>query len=331
MKVLITGGCGFIGTNFIKYLLETEPQIEIVNVDKKTYAGSGKNIEHAKLDKNKNYSFYHADICDREKIERIFEKEKPELVINFAAESHVDRSIKSPSEFVRTNILGTQNVLDASRNHNVSLFIHISTDEVYGSLRNSSPPSVETDIPMPRSPYSASKAASEFLVRSYFHTYDFPVIITRSSNNFGPYQFPEKLIPLFITNLIDKKKVPLMYSKENPGLNIRDWIHVEDNCRAIWHIAKNGEKGRTYNISGETEKTNIEITRILLNHFGFGDSMIEFIPHRAGHDFRYSMNSQRLKDLGFRKKHNSFWKSLKDTVQWYKDNEEWWRPLKNIK
>ncbi|MFH1711520.1 MAG: dTDP-glucose 4,6-dehydratase [Nanoarchaeota archaeon] len=329
MKVLITGGCGFIGANFIKYLQETEPQAEIVNLDKKTYAGSGKNIEHAKLNKNKNYSFYHADICDKAKIEKIFKKEKPEIVLNFAAESHVDRSIKDPSEFVRTNVLGTQNVLDASRNNQTSLLVHISTDEVYGSLGKNSSPSVESDIPMPRSPYSASKAAAEFLVRSYFHTYNFPVIITRSSNNFGPYQFPEKLIPLFITNLIDKKKVPLMHSKENPGLNIRDWIHVEDNCRAIWHIAKNGIKGRTYNISGETEKTNMEITQILLNHFEFGKNMIEFIPHRAGHDFRYSMSSQRLKDLGFIKKHNDFWKSLKETVQWYKDNEDWWRPLKN--
>lgn len=329
MKVLITGGCGFIGTNFIKYLLETEPEVNIVNIDKKTYAGCGDNIEHAKLDKSKNYSFYKADICDKKKIEKIFEKENPEIVINFAAESHVDRSIKDPSEFVRTNILGTQILLDASRNNKVSLFVQISTDEVYGSLNRNSSPSIESDIPKPRSPYSASKAAAEFLVRSYFHTYNFPVIITRSSNNFGPYQFPEKLIPLFITNLMEGKKVPLMYSKENPGLNVRDWIYAEDNCRAIWHIVKHGEKGRTYNISGDNEKTNMEITKMLLNHFDLGEDIIEFVPHRAGHDFRYSMSSQRLKSLGFELKHKNFQKSLKDTIEWYKHNKKWWRPLKN--
>jgi len=250
MKILITGGCGFIGSNFIKKVLEKIEDVSLVNIDKETYAGRGKNIEHMGLAEDHRYKFYKADICDKDEIEKILNIEKPEIVVNFAAESHVDRSINNPLEFVKTNILGVGNMLEASRKNDVKLFVQISTDEVYGSLTNKSPSSKEEDTLNPRSPYSASKAAAEHLVLSYFYTYGLPVIITRSSNNYGPYQFPEKLIPLFVSNLIDNKKVPLMYSEENPGLNIRDWLYVEDNCEAILQLVQKGSAtGEIYNIS----------------------------------------------------------------------------------
>ncbi|MCU0642496.1 MAG: dTDP-glucose 4,6-dehydratase [archaeon] len=328
MKVLVTGGCGFIGSNFVKYVLENFKNDKIVNVDKKTYAGGGNNVEHMGLDAHPNYIFYNADICDRKKMEEIFEKERPEIVVNFAAESHVDRSITHPEQFVMSNVFGVFNLLEAARKTGIKLFVQISTDEVYGSLSNNSPSSKESDLLKPRSPYSASKAAAEHLAMSYFHTYNLPVIVTRSSNNYGPYQFPEKLIPLFATNLIDGKKVPLMYSKENPGLNVRDWLHVEDNCAAIWHIIQKGKYGETYNIAGNHEKTNIEITKSILSSMGLGEEMIEFVPHRLGHDFRYSISDEKLRGLGFEKKHGDFEKALKDTIIWYKKNENWWRPLK---
>ena len=228
MKILITGGCGFIGTNFIKYLL-TNKEIQtpqIINIDKLTYAGQGKNIEHTGLNTNPNYKFIKADIADKHLIEQIFEQEKPDIIFNFAAESHVDRSIQSSQDFILSNIVGTANLLDASLKHNIKKFIQISTDEVYGSTKQGS--FTEQDKLNPSSPYSSSKAAAEFITMSYNKTHNLPTIITRSANNYGPYQFPEKFLPLFITNLIQGKKVPLMWSEENPGLNVRDWLHVED-------------------------------------------------------------------------------------------------------
>jgi dTDP-glucose 4,6-dehydratase len=258
----------------------------------------------------------------------VFEKEKPDIVVNFAAESHVDRSIKNPEQFVMTNVFGTFNLLELAKKSGTKLFLQVSTDEVYGSLTSKCSRSKEGDLLKPRSPYSASKAAAEHLAMSYFHTYNFPIIITRSSNNYGPYQFPEKLIPLFITNLIEGKKIPLMHSKENPGLNVRDWLHVEDNCRAIWHIIQKGKHGEAYNIAGNNEKTNIEITKMLLGSMGCSEERIEFIPHRSAHDFRYAISDEKLRALGFNGKHNDVEKALKDTIAWYKSNENWWRPLK---
>ena len=327
MKILVTGGSGFIGSNFIKKALTETEDIEIINIDKQTYAGIGENIKHMKLPKNSRYKFFKIDICDAENINEIFQSESPDVVINFAAESHVDRSIEEPSEFVKTNVLGTGILLEAAKRISIKLFIQISTDEVYGSLTDKSPSSKEKDILDPRSPYSASKSAAEHLAMSYFHTHKLPIIITRSSNNYGPYQFPEKLIPLFITNLIDQKKVPLMYSEENPGLNVRDWLYVEDNCDAILKLITQGIPGEIYNISGGNETTNVEITKKILEQMNMGPEMIEHIPHRKGHDFRYSINDSKLKETtSFTQK--NFSEALEETVKWYKNNPKWWRQIK---
>ncbi len=250
------------------------------------------------------------------------------MVVNFAAETHVDNSIEGPSVFAKTNVLGTQVLLDAARRCNVSRFLHVSTDEVYGSLDNSSRSSIETDKLDPRSPYSASKAAAEHLVKAYFETYNLPILITRSSNNYGPYQFPEKLLPKFITNLIEGKKVPLMWSEDNPGLNVRDWLHVEDNCLAIYLVLTRGVLGEIYNIAGGCEQTNYSITKFLLSQFNAGEEMIEKVPHRKGHDFRYSIDCSKLKRLGFEHKYKDLASGLKQTIEWYKHNQSWWRPLK---
>lgn len=328
MNVIVTGGCGFIGSNFIYHILNKEDISRIINIDKQTYAGLGRNLEHMGIINNPRYTFYKEDITDYRRMNEIFSEERPEIVVNFAAESHVDRSINESADFIKANILGTHSLLEATRNSGLGLFVQISTDEVYGSLEKESPSSKETDRLCPRSPYSASKASAENLVQAYFHTYKLPILITRSSNNFGPYQFPEKIIPLFITNLIDRKKVPLMYSEENPGLNVRDWIHVEDNCDAIWYLIQHGKIGGIYNIGGENEIANITLTRFLLSNFGFGEEMIEFIPHRAGHDFRYSLDTDKLMSTGFKRKYKNSKQGFEETIRWYKENESWWRPLK---
>ncbi len=329
MKILITGGCGFIGSNFIRYLLtssEISQKPEIINIDKLTYAGQGKNIEHCGLDKNPGYKFIKGDIADKNFIKQLFASEKPDIIFNFAAESHVDRSIINSEDFILSNIVGTANLLDASLKHNIKKFVQISTDEIYGSIKQGS--FTEEDKLNPSSTYSSSKAAAELLTLSYNKTHNIPTIITRSANNYGPYQFPEKLLPLFITNLIQGKKVPLMWSEENPGLNVRDWLHVEDNCRAIWFLSQKGEPGETYNISGENERTNIEMTLILFSYFNLGQDMIEKIPHRKAHDFRYSINNSKLKKLGFKYKHQSLVTEIKNLIDWYKSNQDWWKPLK---
>src|SRR3989344_4910819 len=303
MIILVTGGCGFIGSNFIRYLLKRVGNVEILNLDKQTYAGIGGNLEHRGFFEDSHYKFIYGDICDKRLIEKIFNEFKPDYVFNFAAESHVDRSITDSSDFVKTNVLGTLVLLECARRFNVKRFVQIGTDEVYGSLKEDSSSSTEDDKLNPRSPYSASKASADILALSYYHTYSIPVIVTRSANNYGAYQYPEKLLPLFITNLIDKKKVPLMWSSENPGLNVRDWLNVEDNCRAIWFIAVNGESGEIYNIPGKNEKKNIEITKMLLDYFGVDENMIEKVPHRLGHDFRYSISGEKLMKLGFEYEH----------------------------
>lgn len=329
MKALVTGGCGFIGSNFIKYLLgdsEINEDIEILNLDKISYAGVGKNIEHMGFSNDKKYKFIKADIADKETVEKIFSEEKPELVFNFAAESHVDRSIENSDIFEKSNFLGACNLFKSAIKNNVKRFVQISTDEVYGSIDDGSF-SEESKL-NPSSPYSATKAAADLNALAYFKTHNFPVIITRSANNYGEYQFPEKILPVFITNLVDGKKVPLMWTEENPGLNVRDWLNVKDNCRAIWFVAKNGNVGEIYNISGENEKTNIHMTKLLLNNFGFGEDMIEKIPHRKAHDFRYSVSGEKLKNLGFEYKCKDLENEIKNLIEWYKKNQNWWRPLK---
>tara|TARA_Y100000310_G_scaffold231073_1_gene233598 strand:- start:660 stop:2489 length:1830 start_codon:yes stop_codon:yes gene_type:complete len=331
-KVLVTGGCGFIGSNFIKYLLtspEVNEEIKIINLDKQTYAGQGKNIEHMGLLFHNNYKFIKGDIVDKELINTIFQQEKPDIIFNFAAESHVDRSIESPEDFILTNVIGVTNLLDAVKKYGAERFIQISTDEVYGSTKEES--FDEISKLNPSSPYSSSKAAGELQALAYAKTFNLPVIITRSANNFGPYQFPEKVIPLFITNLIEEKKVPLMWSEENPGLNVRDWVHVEDNCRAIWFIYKNGQNKEIYNISNGDEKTNIYMTKLILNCFNAGEEMIEKIPHRKAHDFRYSIKGDKLKNLNFKYNHSNLEEEIENLVKWYKSNETWWKPLKQSK
>ena len=330
MKVLITGGCGFIGSNFINYLLnekEVGEDIKILNLDKISYAGSGGNLEYAGLVNNKNYRFFRGDICDKNFVGSLISHEKPDLIFNFAAESHVDRSISDSDIFENTNFFGALNVFKSALKNNTKKIVQISTDEVYGSAENGSF-SEESNL-NPSSPYSATKAATDLNTLAYFKTYKLPIIITRSANNFGPYQFPEKILPLFITNLIEGKKVPLMWSEENPGLNVRDWLHVTDNCRAIWLASQKRGDGEIYNIPGENEKTNVHTTYILLKHFGFDESMIEKVPHRKAHDFRYSISGEKIKKLGFKHEHKDFESEIKKTVEWYKKNQNWWRELKN--
>lgn len=329
VRILVTGGCGFIGSNFIKYVLtnpEVNKEIEVVNLDKQTYAGRGRNIEYMGFAQHERYKFIKGDICDKNLVEKVFSEESPDFVFNFAAESHVDRSIESSEDFVMTNVVGTTNLLDAAKKSNTRKFVQISTDEVYGSIENGS--FSEDEKLNPSSPYAASKTAADLIVLSYFRTHKFPVMITRNTNNYGPYQFPEKLLPLFITNLIEGKKVPLMWSEENPGLNVRDWLNVEDNCRAIWFVAQKGGEGEIYNIPVENERTNIWMMIKLLDYFDFGEEMVEKIEHRKGHDFRYSINGKKLKSLGFRYKHKYLEKCVIETIEWYKQNENWWRPLK---
>jgi dTDP-glucose 4,6-dehydratase len=317
-KILVTGGCGFIGSNFIRYLLENT-QHEIVNVDKITYAGHGGNLKHMGY-----YVHTHlADICDIETIDKIFAEEKPDYVVNFAAETHVDNSITGPLVFPKSNVLGVSSLLAAAKNHGIERFLQISTDEVYGSMGLEDRPWKEGIKLKPRSVYSASKAGAEHLTNSYHITFGLPTLITRSSNNYGPYQFPEKFIPLFVTNLIQGKKVPVY----GTGMNVRDWLHVEDNCRAVYHVLMNGKIGETYNIAGNDERSNIDVTRMILKHFKYGDEMMEMVADRLGHDLRYSIDSSKLSRLGFELKHKDFKLGLEETINWYMNNEKWWRPL----
>jgi len=319
MKILVTGGAGFIGSNFIRHLMSSHPGYKIVNVDTLTYAGNLDNLRG--IDTDLRYTFVKGDICDSNLINTILEKHEIDTIVHFAAESHVDRSIADASVFVRTNVLGTHTLLDAARRHAIRKFIHISTDEVYGSIPEGS--FKETDILTPSSPYSSSKAGSDLLALSYFTTYNLPVIVTRCTNNFGPYQYPEKLIPLFVTNLIDGKKVPVY----GTGKNIRDWIHVNDHCRAVDFLLHKGKTGEIYNIGGGSEKTNLEITEKILELLRKDESMIEYVTDRPGHDFRYSLDCSKLRSLGWKPGY-SFEEGLQDTVTWYMQNEWWWRPLK---
>jgi dTDP-glucose 4,6-dehydratase len=319
MKLLVTGGAGFIGSNFIRYMMSSHPEFEVINLDALTYAGNLNNLKG--IEKNPHYAFIRGDICNPDIVNAMLDKHNVDAIVHFAAESHVDRSIMDASTFVMTNVLGTQTLLESARTHAVPKFIHISTDEVYGSTMEGS--FKETEILSPSSPYSASKAGSDLLALSYFTTYNLPVIITRCTNNFGPFQYPEKLIPLFVTNLLDGKKVPVF----GTGKNIRDWIHVSDHCRAIEFLLEHGNFGEIYNIGGGYEKTNLEITKKILELLSLDDSMIEYVTDRQGHDFRYSLDCSKIHAMGWKPQH-SFDEALKETITWYTGNEWWWRPLK---
>ena len=319
LKLLITGGAGFIGSNFIRYILNKYQDYKIINLDKLTYCGNLDNLKDVK--DNPRYQFIKGDICDSKTVAELA-SQKPDAIINFAAESHVDRSISDPCSFLKTDVWGTYNLLEAVKKYKIGRFLQISTDEVYGSNEKWS--FTEKHPLNPSSPYSASKAAADMIVNSYFVTYKMPVLITRSSNNFGPFQYPEKIIPLFITNLLEDKKVPLY----GDGLNIRDWLYVLDNCEAIDLILHKGKVGEIYNAGGGNEKTNLELTRFILKEIGKDDASIEYVKDRPGHDRRYSLNCEKIKkELGWQPKYN-FEKALKDTIQWYKENEWWWKKIK---
>ncbi|MEM4256841.1 MAG: dTDP-glucose 4,6-dehydratase [Candidatus Diapherotrites archaeon] len=315
-RVLVTGGLGFIGSNFIRVLLKSK-KYEVINLDLITYAGNPENLKE--FEKNPNYKFIKGDIADKKIVEIALEN--VDLVFNFAAESHVDRSIKDSSDFIHTNVFGVKNMVECSMKAGVKRFVQISTDEVYGSVEKGS--SKEIDRLEPRNPYSATKASGDLIALSYFHTYGFDVIITRSSNNYGPYQYPEKIIPLFITNLLEGKKVPLYGN----GKNIRDWLYVEDNCNAILLVGEKGKKGEIYNIGGNNEIQNIELTKKILSLLGKNESWIQFVEDRKGHDKRYSLDSTKVKNLGWEPK-KTFEEGLKETIEWYKKNEAWWKKLK---
>lgn len=318
MRVIVTGGAGFIGSNFIRLLLSSSNKYKVIAVDKITYAANRSTLDD--FGYYTNFAFIEEDICNQEAMLSIVDE--GDIVVNFAAESHVDNSISNPNVFLETNILGVQSMLTASRTKNASLFIQISTDEVYGSLELSQRSSIETDMLLPSSPYSASKAAAEMLCFSAMRTFEQPIIITRSSNNFGPYQFPEKVIPLFITRLNQDEKVPVYGN----GMNIRDWIFVEDNCKAIRFVMEHGKRGEIYNIGGGNELSNIDLTKIIINKMGKSESSIEFVKDRLGHDKRYSLDCSKLIGLGW-KPSISFEQGMDATVRWYLDNKQWWEPL----
>ena len=317
---LVTGGAGFIGSRFVHYILGKYNDVSLINVDKLTYAGNQENLKDVSSDDR--YRFYHDDICDKNRMASIFKDHKPDIVLNFAAESHVDRSIGGPEDFIKTDVYGTFILLEEARENGVERFIQISTDEVYGSTLGE--PFRETDPLMPSSPYSASKTGADRLAYSYFKTYDLPVIITRASNNYGSHQYPEKLIPLFITNAIDDKPLPLY----GDGLNVRDWLYADDHCSAIDFITTQGAVGEVYNVGGGNELTNILITDSILELTGKSKELIKYINDRPGHDKRYALDTAKLTTLGWTPP-TDFNSGMEKTVKWYMENREWWEPLKS--
>lgn len=320
MKILVTGGAGFIGSNFVNYMVRTYPNYNIINLDALTYAG---NLENLKESEGKeNYRFVKGDITDRDLVNSLFETENLDVVVNFAAESHVDRSITNPDIFITTNIQGTQVLLDAARKHEVKKYIQVSTDEVYGSL-GADGYFTETTPLDPNSPYSASKAGADMLVKAYHETYGLPTNITRCSNNYGPFHFPEKLIPLMIINALNDKPLPVY----GDGLNVRDWLHVEDHCRAIDLVLHKGKVGEVYNVGGHNEKTNVEVVKEILKQLDKPETLIKYVEDRLGHDRRYAIDPTKLQsELGWEPIYN-FETGLKDTVQWYLDNKSWWENI----
>mgnify|MGYP000668974934 FL=1 len=318
MRLLVTGGAGFIGSNYVRMLLDGSlvGVSKLIILDKLTYSGNKSNLKGLN---QSDYEFVQGDICDSDLVSKL--TKKVDSVVNFAAESHVDRSIDSSKEFFQTNVTGTHTLLEAARRNNLGTFIQISTDEVYGSITEGS---WDESFPLlPNSPYAASKASGDLISQAFFRTYGIDVRITRCSNNYGPYQFPEKVIPLFITNLLKNKKVPLY----GDGLNVRDWLHVTDHCRGIHLVLTKGKAGDIFNIGGGRELSNIELTRVILSAMGSGEENIEKVTDRLGHDFRYSLNIEKIeRDLGYKPEIN-FDLGISQTIEWYKNNEEWWKPL----
>lgn len=322
LRILVTGGAGFIGSNFVNYMLRIHPSYELINLDALTYAGNLKNLKEA--EEQPNYQFVKGDITDRNVIESLFEGKKIDVVVNFAAESHVDRSITDPGIFVKTNIQGTQVLLDAAKKYNVKKYVQVSTDEVYGSLGKDGYFTEETPL-SPNSPYSASKAGADLLVRAYHETFGLPVNITRCSNNYGPFHFPEKLIPLMIINALNNRALPVY----GDGQNVRDWLHVEDHCSAIDLVIHNGVVGEVYNVGGHNERTNIEVVKAVLAQLGKPETLILFVEDRLGHDLRYAIDPTKLsRELGWKPKY-TFETGLKQTIDWYINNQSWWKEILN--
>lgn len=322
MRLLITGGCGFIGSNFVRFVLEHYQPEFVTNVDALTYAGNPDNLAGVAEKEGMRYEFYQADITDREAIDKIMAKHKFFAVVNFAAESHVDRSIASSSDFVHTNVVGTEVMVEAARRHGVKRFVQVSTDEVYGSLGADGRFTEKSPID-PSSPYSASKAAADFLALAAFKTFGQEVMITRCSNNYGPYQFPEKLIPLMITNALADKKLPVY----GDGLNVRDWIHVDDHCRAIMAVLLDGKPGEVYNVGADAELKNIEVVELILEALGKPRDLITYVTDRLGHDRRYAIDSAKLRnELDWKPIHTPH-QGIRETVQWYLDNQAWWQKI----
>ena len=321
MKLLVTGGAGFIGSNFVMYMLQQHPDYQIINIDALTYAGNLENLKS--IEQNPNHTFVKADITDAQAIDQLMQQ-GIDVVVNFAAESHVDRSILEPEVFVKTNVLGTQVLLDAAKKYGVTKFVQVSTDEVYGSLGETGLFTEETPL-QPNSPYSASKAGGDLLVRAYYETFGLPVNITRCSNNYGPYQFPEKLIPLMISRALNDQQLPVY----GDGLNIRDWLYVEDHCSAIDLVIHNGKVGEVYNIGGNNERTNVHIVKTILAELGKPESLISYVEDRPGHDRRYGIDpTKTMNELGWKPKHN-FETGIKETIQWYLENKEWWTRIQS--
>jgi len=318
MKLVVTGGAGFIGSNFVRHVLREHPDDRVVNLDKLTYAGNPANL--ADIARDRRYTFVQGDVCDATLVRDVLRG--ADAVVNFAAESHVDRSLVEPDAFLRTDVFGVFTLLEAVRALKIPRFLHISTDEVYGSVAQGS--SSETDPLRPSNPYSASKAGGDLLALSYWRTHGVPVVITRSSNNFGPYQYPEKVVPLFITNALDDQPLPLY----GDGSNVRDWLYVLDNCAAIDLVLRRGEDGEVYNIGGGHEVENVVLTREILRLTGKLETLIRAVTDRPGHDRRYSVDSTKVGRLGWRPRH-PFAAALETTVRWYREHETWWRPLKS--
>ncbi|HIS75144.1 TPA: dTDP-glucose 4,6-dehydratase [Candidatus Galligastranaerophilus intestinavium] len=322
MKILVTGGAGFIGSCFVRHMLKKHPDYKIVNLDALTYAGNIENLNDVK--DNPNYTFVHGNICDKNLVSQIVQD--VDCIVNFAAESHVDRSILNPEIFIETNVGGTLNLLENAKKHNIQRYLQVSTDEVYGTLGKSGY-FYETTPLAPNSPYSASKASADMLVRAYFETYKTPVLITRCSNNYGPYQYPEKLIPFFISKLLKGEKVPVY----GDGLNVRDWLYVYDHCKAIDTVLHKGQTGEVYNVGGHNEKTNLEITKIILKEMGKDESSIEYVQDRLGHDRRYAIDNNKITtQLGW-KPSLTFEEGIKITINWYLNNQDWIKSIENKK
>ncbi|HDR7666750.1 MULTISPECIES: dTDP-glucose 4,6-dehydratase [Bacillus cereus group] len=320
MKVLVTGGAGFIGSNFVRYMVKKYPEYNIVNLDALTYAGNLENLKD--IEELSNYRFIKGDIADRQFINQLFKEEKFDYVLNFAAESHVDRSITNPDIFIQTNIQGTQVLLDAAKNAEVKKYLQVSTDEVYGTLGEAGYFTEETPLAS-NSPYSSSKAGADLLVRAYHETFGLPVNITRCSNNYGPFHFPEKLIPLMIINALDNKQLPVY----GDGLNVRDWLHVEDHCQAIDLVLHKGKNGEVYNVGGNNERTNIDIVRTILKALDKPESLIKYVTDRPGHDRRYAIDATKLREeLGWSPKYN-FDTGIEQTIKWYLENQDWWKNI----